>query len=568
VLLLAVIAAQLLYAAHVASATDDEPYCIVSGLTALRTGDYRFNVDHPPLMGMVLGAAAHLAGAAPLPFNQDWQQGLRLKYCYFYLWTGPNAPKAVALVTAARLPVIALSLGLALLVFVWARQLYGWKGALLSLALYSFEPNIIAHSSLATLDFGLTAAFCFAVYAFWRHWRTGRFLYLVLTGIALGAAATIKLPGLLLLLVLPVLMFAARREERPLTTRAAAGSLAAIFGVALVFMWAVYRFTVAPISSAPGALRVPLGQYWQAIAFQIGHQGSGHPAFLLGMASTSGWWYYYLVAFLVKTSLPLLFLFGLALSRGRLDQDERFLVIPAAAMLAAALIQNLDLGIRYILPLYPLLIILVGRTLTRPWPEGWGAWPRRAALALTLWAAAEAAIYAPNYLAYFNELVGGPSHGGAVLADSNLDWGQDLRSLAAWQGKHPEASPLHFAYFGPADVSRYGVRCERLPDLGPKDPPRPREWYARESRPRTGWIAVSVNCLKLMSPYRWLESYQPVDRAGYSILIYHITAANEGGGKSRAGTTTGGGPSAAPLPQRRAGVPRPAMPTGMAARRA
>ena len=165
----------------------------------------------------------------------------------------------------------------------------------------------------------------------------------------------------------------------------------------------------------------------------------------------------------------------------------------------------------------------MGRALTRPWPERWRAWAPRLVTVLAVWAAAEALLYAPHYLAYFNELVGGPSHGGAVLIDSNLDWGQDLRYLAAWQRRHPEASPLHFAYFGPADITRYGVHAERLPDTGPQDVPHQPEWYQTESQPRTGWIAISVNCLKLISSYQWLQGYRPVDRAGYSILIYHVT---------------------------------------------
>jgi hypothetical protein len=223
-----------------------------------------------------------------------------------------------------------------------------------------------------------------------------------------------------------------------------------------------------------------------------------------------------------KTSLPLLVLLGLAFSRGRLDRDELFLVIPAAIFFALVMLQRLDLGIRYVLPVYPLLVILTGRTLTKAWPMKWGPWPKRAVVALALWAVAEALVYSPHYLAYFNELVGGPGGGSRVLADSNLDWGQDLKRLARWQRARPEASPLRFAYFGPANVARYGVHCERLPDLGPKHPPRSDEWRMRESQPRSGWIAISVNCLKLLPAYGWLERYEPVDRVGYSILIYRI----------------------------------------------
>jgi 4-amino-4-deoxy-L-arabinose transferase-like glycosyltransferase len=422
------------------------------------------------------------------------------------------------------LPVIALSLALAALVFVWGRQLYGRRAALLPLLLYCFDPNLIAHSSVATLDLGVTAAFSLTIYMFWRYLRTRRSRYLALTGIALGAAATVKLPGLLLLIALPALVFATRRDEEQLTSGHVARFWAVIPGLALLVMWAVYRFSLGPVSLEPEAVRLPLGQYWQTVSFQLHHEESGHVAYLLGRTSDTGWWYYFPVAFLVKTSLPLLILLGLAFSRGRLSRDELFLVIPAAIFFLAVVGQKLNLGIRYILPVYPLLIILTGRTLTRPWPANWGSWPKRAVLALGVWAVAEALVYSPHYLAYFNELAGGPRNGSRVLVDSNLDWGQDLQHLAAWQREHPEADPLYFAYFGAANVALYGVDCERLPDLGPKHPPRPSEWYLSGSRPRSGWIAISVNCLKLLPAYRWLESYEPVDRAGYSILIYHIPA--------------------------------------------
>jgi len=529
-LLLALLVAQVVAAIRTTSATDDEPYCIVSGLTALRTGDYRFNTDHPPLMSMLLGAAAHLAGAAPLPRNSDWDRGLRMRYSYFYLWHGPNAARALVLIEAARLPVLALSFALALLVFFWARRLYGATAALLSLALYCTEPNLLAHSSVAALDLGLAAAFCLTIYAWWRYLDTGSPFALLLTGISFGAAAAIKLPGLLLLLVLPLLFAVGRKQGSRLTVASLGRPLAAVLGLALLTLWAVYRFSSAPVSASPGALSLPLGSYLQSISFQLNHQQSGHPAYLFGMVSDTGWWFYYPVAFLVKTSLPLLLLLGLALSKGYWSRDELFLALPAALFLAVAMLQGLDLGIRYLLPIYPLLIILVGRTLTREWPASWRRWPKAAVVVLALWAAAEAARYAPHYLSYFNGLAGGPRGGGRVLVDSNLDWGQDLPSLAAWQRAHPEAAPLSFAYFGPADVSRYGVRCQRLPDLGPSDPPHPPEWYQTESGPRTGWIAISENCLALLPNYAWLKSYQPVARPAPSLRVYRITALPDSAG--------------------------------------
>jgi hypothetical protein len=113
-----------------------------------------------------------------------------------------------------------------------------------------------------------------------------------------------------------------------------------------------------------------------------------------------------------------------------------------------------------------------------------------------------------------------------VLIDSNVDWGQDLNRLAWWQVKHPEAKPLFLAFSGSADPTLYGVDAYPMPGLTPNWPPVDMlpEWYGPQSIPRTGWLAVSVHLLRMHPGYAWLRDYQPVDRAGYSIWLYHIPA--------------------------------------------
>ncbi len=269
---------------------------------------------------------------------------------------------------------------------------------------------------------------------------------------------------------------------------------------------------------------MPIGQYLDVIDYQLGHESKGHWAFLLGQISKGGWWYYFPIAFLVKTPLPLLILLGLAIARGRFSRDESYLALAAGVYLAAAMVQALNIGVRHILPIYPLVIILAARTVGLPWPKTQQRWGNAAVAALLVWMVVETIAYSPQYLPYFNELVGGPVGGRRVLVDSNLDWGQDLHRLTAWQREHPEAKPLHLAYFGAADPRQYGVSAEPLPGwcrLWP-DKTLSSEERAQLSVPRKGWIAVSVNCLTFQPRYRWLNSYQPVGRAGHSILIYHI----------------------------------------------
>jgi 4-amino-4-deoxy-L-arabinose transferase-like glycosyltransferase len=526
---LVVLAGQCYWSARTSSGTSDEPEHIVSGLVALRTGDFRMNVAHPPLMEALCGAAALLAHPPPLRTDSEsWRTAHQIRYAIEYLWRGPAAAKAVRIILLARLPVIAVSLGLGCLVLCWAQRLYGWAAAALALVLYCLEPNILAHSSLATNDLAVTAGWVLCVFAYWRHLGSPSVPKMVLVGAALGLAMLSKFSGALLVVVLPLLAalhWYLFRSVRP--WRLAVGLIAAVL-IACLVIWAGYGFGIQPVSRAPGALRLPAGQYLAGIGYQLGHVQRGHPiAYLFGQVSTSGWWYYFPVAFLVKTPLPLLILLGLALWLRKLEKDEWYLLVPVAVMLAVAVAQSLNYGLRHVLPVYPFLIIFAARVLARPWPERHRRWMPRVVIALGAWMAVEAGLYAPQYLAYFNELTGGPAGGSRVLADSNLDWGQDLFRLAAWQKRHPEARPLYFSYFGTSDPLRYGVRAEPLLGLAPSFPMKTQapDWAQQSVAPRAGWIAISVDCLRLVPWYHWLQQFRPVDRAGYSILVYFIPEA-------------------------------------------
>jgi hypothetical protein len=119
----------------------------------------------------------------------------------------------------------------------------------------------------------------------------------------------------------------------------------------------------------------------------------------------------------------------------------------------------------------------------------------------------------PFYLAYFNELAGGPGNGYKYLSKSDLDWGQDLRGLARYLHTHGIAT-VKLAYFGTDDPRRYGITYERL----------------RPGQPATGDLAVSVTSLDVRHPgcehaFAWLQGYKPTATIGYSIFVYHVPAA-------------------------------------------
>jgi hypothetical protein len=133
---------------------------------------------------------------------------------------------------------------------------------------------------------------------------------------------------------------------------------------------------------------------------------------------------------------------------------------------------------------------------------------RLSVLALLLWLPAETIRISPSYLAYFNQLVGGPANGYKYLSGPDLDWGQDLKHLATYLRRRGIAR-IKLAYFGPDDPRMYGISYELL----------------RPGEPATGDIAVSATLLNSCGEaFAWLRRYEPVATIGYSIFVYRIGA--------------------------------------------
>ena len=92
-----------------------------------------------------------------------------------------------------------------LAVFAWSRRLYGSLGGLLSLCLWVFCPNILAHCRLITTDVGSTAVGVAATFVFWLYLRKPSWRWAVAAGVLLGLAQLTKFSMLLLYAVWPFL---------------------------------------------------------------------------------------------------------------------------------------------------------------------------------------------------------------------------------------------------------------------------------------------------------------------------------------------------------------------------
>jgi hypothetical protein len=246
----------------------------------------------------------------------------------------------------------------------------------------------------------------------------------------------------------------------------------------------------------------------------------------MGQFSRRGWWYYFLIAVAIKTPIATLMLLGLSVGvtvrlslrsrsgdRPGEGQREYVLYIAACTFVGSMLFSTLNIGYRHILPMLPFLFVLASKSI------GWatGRWRQVVLGALCLWLTAGTLHVFPHYLAYFNELIGGPGNGYKYLVDSNLDWGQDLKGLKAYMDRHG-IERVYLAYFGNAhNIDYYRIQAMPMPTVQPVDlESREPEVYAISA------TYLQIGDLSNLQAYSWLHAYEPFAKIGYSIFLYRL----------------------------------------------
>jgi hypothetical protein len=239
-----------------------------------------------------------------------------------------------------------------------------------------------------------------------------------------------------------------------------------------------------------------------------------YPFYLFGEMKPGGWWYYFLVAFAVKATVPVLILIPAALvslKQGWINRWGEMILISAIAFyLILNSVGANQIGFRYLLPALPLLFIWTSRVVA-PLAVS------RAGIAvigvLLLWQAWTAIRAFPNYIPYFNELAGGAAHGPAILDDSNVDWGQSVKQAAEYVRAH-NLQNVNMYTFSPFDNPPYYGLPQNIPRA---------EAFERlvVKAPTPGVYIVSAHYvarMKTVSP-AW-SRYKPIDRIGESLWVY------------------------------------------------
>ena len=522
----------------ITAATPDEPMHILRGYVFVARGLDRIGSCvpcSPVLSGALIGASLSLEPGLHLPPDTDpgWQDKTAFGFQEAFLWN--NSAPPLRLLFLARLPIMFVSLLLGALIFRWAAQRSGPLPAVGALTLYVFCPNFLAHARLATTDVVAAATFALSAYTFTRALDSARHRAWVISGGALGLALAAKVSAVWLPVAFTLIVALRLWPTRPARSgwRRSSGVLIGTGVVAAVTVWGLYRFTIGPLS--PGGPVMPAPGFWGEWQAFNDYLKDPLPGYLLGQVAQFGWWYYFPIAFLAKTPLPILIglLAGLFTTwRARTWLNDARLLLPAALLLTSLLFSPHALGYRYLLPLLPFIFVYLAAVIK-------AALRRRWAIlfvgGLVVWQVIGTLRYYPYYLTFFNELVGGPDRGRYLLIDSNLDWGQDLPGLKQYADDHP-LEPLRFSYAGATPPEVYGLQTQALPPVYPAMRHQG-AWWLRTyypPDPPPGVYAISVNPL-MTDAYGYFRDRPPLAVVGNSIYLYEVQARGQSVDLSLAG---------------------------------
>ena len=256
---------------------------------------------------------------------------------------------------------------------------------------------------------------------------------------------------------------------------------------------------------------MPAPEFFDGVSVALRHNEGGHDAYLLGQVSKRGWWYYFPVTLAVKTPIGFLLLLTVGVfTCWRHREKPAYLPLAfSLGILVSGMAGHVDIGVRHILPVYIGLSILAA----------WGA-ARLAERARTgtgtlllvglpvIWMAVSGIVQHPDYLAYFNEFAANEPEN--VLVDSNLDWGQEYKRLAA---RFRELG-VHEARF-------------HIPD-GITQFPFLAQWYGltfdKNINPDildSGWYVLSPTREKIKPLHGEFDRLKPTERVG-ALLLYFI----------------------------------------------
>ncbi len=445
--------------------------------------------------------------------------------------------------------------------YLWTERRWGFATGILTLILATTFPTLLAHGQLVTTDMPATATTTWGLMALIAWVERPSWLRLFAFVPAVSAMVLVKHSGPIYVLVFAaILLVCAWRgwagfdrgnaRWRRVTTTFGQLVVAAMFvGLAIAAGYGFDRvgLTVAEILAQPephnwiarrrddnvldasllrflpGWLRLPFPYTWLLGVASVGEQNElGHGRYFFGLVGRAWHPLYFPVMLFIKTPTGTLVLLGLAgllawRARATVSSASRVLLAVLVACLGLACLSRINIGVRHVLPLVPILIVFAARAGALVWEraELRPAWlrargrARALVIACVLGNLSGAAWTCPHWLGDFNVLVGGP-RGGHFISIVGEDWGQDLGDLAEALDQRG-ISKIRYSttfYLRADELRNLGlevrlIRCKR-PHYGPE----PIVLH------RVDWARQRTRC------FEWMGELEPDFVVNHHMLVF------------------------------------------------
>lgn len=378
----------------------------------------------------------------------------------------------------SRLIISFLSLLTAFTIFFFTRKWFGDITAFLASCFFLFEPTIFSHSHYITLDIGFTLLFFITYWLLITFYQKQNLKNLLILGLSTGFLSAAKVTGISYLgITLTIFYFIFRKK----ITKIFSPKYLFMFITTVIFsIWFIYRFQFGTLGGfTEGGLRqsnlivsklesinpvlanlfkkslttpVPLGGYLRIIKNTAVYNLSPKSSFFMGeMRSNSV--RLYLPLLLLKTPLPLIIFFFLGIL-GLKDKKKLFILfIPIVSILIYMFFSNVNLRLRYILPIYPFIAIISASGFTNFFKKS----PvfRIPLLLLLVLFFITFRKSLPHTISYANELSTFFGKPYTIFSDSNIDWGQGLIGLKKYVNSR-NVGIVNLSYYGTDNPNEYG----------------------------------------------------------------------------------------------------------------
>jgi len=551
------------------SLTMDELAHLPAGYSYLTQKDMRLNPEHPPLIKEL--AAFPLVFIKGINFPSEikaWKNDVNGQWDFGNNFLFKSNNPADKMIFWGRIPMILFLILLGFYIFKWTKEAFGNKAGLLSLFFFSFSPTFLAHGRLVTTDVGAAAGAFIATYYFLKVLKEPSKKNIILSGIAFGLAELCKFSLILLIpffaLLAIIHWFVGFGNWRKYLKIFIFVLLIGYVLVGIFYQYIVLNyppekqvsdtafilnsFKIRPLANlliwmADKPILRGYSQYGLGLAMVLQRASGGNTTYFLGEVSAAGWKNYFPIVYLIKE--PLVFhiftLFAIlyavylikkpfwknTFTRMKDWIKEHFtefsMLIFIGIYWATSLNSNLNIGVRHLLPVFPFTFSLVALMIVKFLKGPYLKLKYFVFGFLILWQVVSVIKIYPHYLAYFNEIIGGPNLGYTYVVDSNLDWGQDLKRLKQLVDEKG-IEKIYVDYFGGTDAQYY-LKTKYAPWWGTRNP---------EELPKGSYLAVSATFLQggrgtpapgFNQPqgfYHWLDEYTPIAKIGYSIFVYYI----------------------------------------------